>query len=333
MKSKNVNDVTKLISQKFGNDVLINESNEEIKVISTGSLALDDALEIKGFPKNRIVEIFGNESTGKTTIALQTIAECQKNGGIVAYLDVECALDINYLKTLNIDISKLLIVQPTTGEMVFDIIETLLKSKNVDLIVVDSVAAMLPLGEKNQDIEDTSVGMHARLMSKGLRRIQPLLSNSNTCIIFINQIREKIGVYYGNPETTTGGKALKFYSSIRCEVKKQEMIKSNNDKIGIRSKVTIVKNKLGTPLKHAFIDIYFGKGYDYQLEIIDMAIQLNIIVKKGAWYYYQDEMICQGLGSLKDKLKENECLFNAIKDKVLNLTRPIEIEKINCEAI
>lgn len=322
MKNKNeINDVSKLIVQKFGTDVLINEQQEAIQVIPTGSLGLDEALEIKGFPKNRIVEIYGNESSGKTTIALQTVAECQKQGGLVAYFDVECALDINYLKSLNIDISKLLIIQPTTGEMVFEIIETLLKSKNIDLIVVDSVAAMLPLQEKNQDMEDASVGMHARLMSKGLRKIQPLLSNSNTCLIFINQLREKIGVFYGNPETTTGGKALKFYSSIRCEVKKQEMIKSNNDKIGIRSKVTVIKNKLGTPLKTTFVDIYFGKGYDYQLEIIEMAVQSEIITKKGAWFYYHDQMLCQGMNALKQKLLENPTLFDEIKERVLNLSQ------------
>ncbi len=320
MKNKTeIDDVSKLITQKFGKDVLMNDELEEVSVISTGSLGLDEALEIKGFPRNRIVEIYGNESSGKTTIALQTIAECQKQGGLVAYFDVECALDLNYLKSLNIDLNKILIIQPSTGEMVFEIIETLLKSKNIDLIVVDSVAAMLPLQEKNQDMEDASVGMHARLMSKGLRKIQPLLSCSNTCLIFINQLREKIGVFYGNPETTTGGKALKFYSSIRLEVKKQEMIKSNNDKVGIRSKVTVVKNKLGTPLRTTYLDIYFGKGYDYQLEIIDMAIQMEIITKKGAWFYYNDT--CQGISALKQKLVETPALFDEIKERVLNVTR------------
>ncbi len=313
-----LNNAVKKIESKFGKGV-IKDLNEEYNwssnTISSGSISLDNALTIGGFPKGRIIEIFGNESSGKTTIAMQTVAECQKSGGKVAYIDAENAIDINYIKTLGVDIDKLLLAQPDSGEQAFTIIDALIKTGQIDLIVVDSVAALIPQSELDGEVFDQNIGAHARLMSKGLRMIQSSVSKHNVCVIFINQLREKVGVMFGNPEVTTGGRALKFYSSMRLEVKKSELIKSGNDAIGIKSKITIVKNKLGSPFKNCFVDIFFGKGFDYKNELINFAIAYEIIQKKGSWFYFNEQKLGQGRNQLDEYLNNNLDLYETIKSE------------------
>ncbi|WP_303923677.1 recombinase RecA [Ureaplasma parvum] len=291
--------------------------DEKINTISTGSIHIDQITGINGIPVGKITEIYGNESSGKTTIALQTIAECQKAGGTAVLLDLEGSFDINYAKSLKVDLTKLIITQPQTGEQAFDMIETLIKTNSIDLIVVDSVAAMVPESEYQANMNEALMGAHARLMSKGLRKIQPLINKSKTAIIFINQLREKINTFFGNPEMTTGGKALKFYASLRIETKKADLIKEGISKIGIKTKVTTVKNKLAPPLQTCFIDIFFGSGFDYNNEIIDFAIQYGILKKNGSWFYFNDNKIGQGREQLKNILSKNNELFIQISEKTL----------------
>jgi recombination protein RecA len=272
------------IELQFGKGSLTNfeKTDQKIDVIPTGSLALDNAIGVGGYPKGRVVEIYGNESSGKTTLALQAVSQCQKNGGKAAYIDLEHALDIHHCEINGVNLKELLLAQPDSGEQTFALIEALIKTNMIDLIVVDSVAAMVPQVELEGEIGDQTIGVHARLMSKGLRVIQGMLAKHNTTIIFINQIREKIGVMYGNPETTTGGRALKFYASLRIELRKTELLKSGNDCIGIKTCAKITKNKVAPPLFKAMIDIYFDKGIDHTLEIIDFAIEKGVIEKKGS---------------------------------------------------
>lgn len=280
----NDKELFKLISNKTVSNI-INTGDKQLKideVLPTGSIQLDSALGIGGIPSGKIIEIYGNESSGKTTIALQIIKKTQENNKRCLYIDVENSLNIGYLNNLGIDTSKLLIANPLSGEQTFQIMEIMIENNSVDLIVVDSVAAMLPEIEKESDFDNPQIGALARLMSKGLRKIQSQLMNKNVTIIFINQIREKIGVMFGNPETTTGGKALKFFSSVRMEVRKAELIKEGIEKIGIKSKITIIKNKVAPPLKQAFIDIYFDKGFNEQNEILDFAIEHEVILKSGS---------------------------------------------------
>lgn len=291
--------------------------DEKINAISTGSIHIDQITGINGIPVGKITEIYGNESSGKTTIALQTIAECQKTGGTVVLLDLEGSFDINYAKSLKVDLTKLIITQPQTGEQAFDMIETLIKTNSIDLIVIDSVAAMLPESEYQANMNEALMGAHARLMSKGLRKIQPLINKSKTAIIFINQLREKINTFFGNPEMTTGGKALKFYASLRIETKKADLIKEGINKIGIKTKVTTVKNKLAPPLQTCFIDIFFGSGFDYNNEIIDFAIQYGVLKKNGSWFYFNDNKIGQGREQLKNTLSKNNELFIQISERTL----------------
>lgn len=316
--NKIFDEAIKEIDKKYGKGTITNGQLENVDVISSGSISLDNTLGIKGFPKGRIVEIFGNESSGKTTIALQAAAQCLNQGGKVAYIDAENALDINYLIGIGIDPEKLLIAHPESGEQAFNIIDALIKTKVIDLIVVDSVAALIPESELKGEVGDQNIGAHARLMSKGLRMIQNSISRSNVCVIFINQLREKVGIMFGNPEVTTGGRALKFFSSIRLDVRKSELLKNGNDAIGIKTKVTVVKNKLAPPLKHCFIDIFFGKGYDYKNEIINFAIDYEVITKSGSWYYFDNNKICQGRTTLDVELNNNTDLYNQIKDIVLS---------------
>ncbi|MCV3743437.1 recombinase RecA [Ureaplasma sp. ES3154-GEN] len=294
-------------------------AEQKIKVISTGSLQLDNITGISGIPVSRITEIFGNESSGKTTIALQTAAECQKSGGKVAFIDMEGSFDITYAKKLGVDTSRLIIAQPTTGEIAFDMIETLLKTNNINLIVVDSVAAMIPENEFLNDMNETAMGAHARLMSKGLRKIQPLISRSNTAILFLNQLREKINTFFGNPEMTTGGKALRFYASLRIETRKADLIKDGTNKIGVKTKVTVIKNKLAAPMQSCYIDIFFGQGFNSNNEIIDFAIQYGVIRKNGSWFYLDNEKIAQGKDQLKTYLDNNLKVFEKVKEKVISL--------------
>ncbi len=313
----------KQIEKQFGNECLTDWSNTKknngiIEIIPTGSLQLDEALQIGGYPKGRIIEIYGNESCGKTTLALQAIASCQKNKGRCAYIDLEHALDKHYCEVNGIDLSQLLLATPNSGEQTFELINALVKTGAIDLIVVDSVAALTPKAEIDGHFEDQTIDLQARIMSKGLRILQPLLSQYNTTIIFINQLREKIGVFYGNNETTTGGRALKFYASIRIDLRRSELIKEGNSCVGIRSVAKIVKNKLAAPLYKATLDIYFDQGIDHTLEIIDFALEHNIITKKGVWYYFKNERIGQGRLNVKEELLKNKELFELIKIAVLN---------------
>lgn len=314
------NETIKQIQQQFGKGTIEKFSNakEKIEVIPTGSIQLDKALGIGGYPKGKIIEIYGNESSGKTTIALQAVAQCQKLNGKCAYIDIEHSLEAKYCESNGINLSELLIAKPTSGEQTFNIINALVKTDMMDLIVVDSVAAMVPNSEVDSDINDQTVGMHARLMSKGLRVLENLLANHKTTVIFINQIREKIGVMFGNNETTTGGRSLRFYASMRIELKRAELIKNGNECIGIKTCAKVVKNKLGVPLNKAYIDIYFDNGIDHTLEIIDFALEKNIIEKKGSWYYFNNEKIGQGKGATKKYLVDNLELFEKIKSLSLN---------------
>jgi recombination protein RecA len=290
-----------------------------MEVIPSGSLQLDRALGVGGYPKGRIIEIFGNESSGKTTMSLQAIAQCQKLGGRCAYIDLEHALDAKFCEINHVNLSKLLLAQPDSGEQAFSLIEALVKTDMIDLIVVDSVAALVPNAELIGEIEDQTIGLHARLMSKGLRILQGLIAKHNTTVIFTNQIREKVGVMFGNPETTTGGRALKFYATIRMELRKSELIKNSNDVVGIRTCAKIIKNKVAPPLYKAFIDIYFDRGIDHTIEIIDFALEKGVVSKKGAWYYFKDEKIGQGKDSTREFLLKNVDLFEKIKNETLNI--------------
>ncbi|MDE5767726.1 MAG: recombinase RecA [Malacoplasma sp.] len=308
----------KEIEKRFGKETFSqNESFSKLDVIKTGSLLLDNAIGVGGFPKGRIVEIYGNESSGKTTIALQAVKECIKANGNVAYIDAENSLDAKYLKSLDIDPNKVLIANPEYGEQAFAIIDALVKTNMVDLIIVDSVAALVPKSDMEASMEDQSMGTHARLMSRGLKVIQSSIAKSNTCVVFINQVREKIGVMFGNNEITTGGRALKFFSSLRLDVRRSELLKSGNDVIGIKSKVTITKNKVAIPFKTCFVDIFFNKGFNPIKEIVDFAIEYEIVQKSGSWYYFEDKKLSQGRNNLDSYLNENQDLYTKIKDLVL----------------
>ncbi len=314
------NNINEFFLKKYSNEFIgIKELDKPLEVIKTGNLNFNNILNCGGIPKSRITEIYGNESSGKTTIALQIAKQAILNNDRILYIDLECALNISYLKNNGIDIDNITICRPKNGEKAFSIIEDALKENIYGLIIVDSVAAMNSESELDDSIEENNkIGLHARLMSRGLRRIQKPLSTSSTAIIFINQLREKIGIMYGNPETTTGGKALKFFASIRIEVKKSDLIKNGQEKIGIKSKITIVKNKLGKPFETCFINIYFNEGYDSTMDMIDYAIEHNIIKKSGAWYYYNDQKICQGINKLKAYSLENPEWFNDLKNIISN---------------
>lgn len=288
----------------------------DIEHISTGSLMLDLALGIGGLPKGRIIEIYGTESSGKTTISLQAVAEAQKAGGTAAFIDVEHALDPVYAKKLGVDIDNMLVSQPDTGEQALEIIETLVRSGAIDIIVLDSVAAMTTRAEIDGDMGDAHVGVQARLMSQALRKLTSVISKSNCVAIFINQIREKIGVMYGNPETTPGGRALKFYSSVRIEVRRGEPIKENGEIIGNRTKCKVVKNKVAPPFKVAEFDMLFGEGTSKIGEIIDTAVQFGIIKKSGSWFSYDDMKIGQGRDKVKTYLTENPAVCDEVEKKV-----------------
>ncbi|MDD4237160.1 MAG: recombinase RecA [Desulfotomaculaceae bacterium] len=287
-----------------------------IEVIPTGALALDIALGVGGVPRGRVVEIFGPESSGKTTVALHIIAEAQKTGGAAAFVDAEHALDPLYAKNLGVDIENLLVSQPDTGEQALEIAEALVRSGAVDVIVIDSVAALVPRAEIEGEMGDSHVGLQARLMSQALRKLTGAISKSRTTVVFINQIREKVGVIYGSPETTTGGRALKFYASVRLDVRKQENIKQGTDIVGSRTKVKVVKNKVAPPFKHAEFDIMYGTGISREGSILDIAADMNIINKSGAWYSYGDDRLGQGRENVKEYLKEHPEVTNEVELKV-----------------
>lgn len=287
-----------------------------VEVIPTGALALDIALGVGGVPRGRVIEVFGPESSGKTTVALHIIAEAQKTGGLAAFVDAEHALDPVYAKNLGVDIDNLLVSQPDTGEQALEIAEALVRSGAIDVIVVDSVAALVPRAEIEGEMGDSHVGLQARLMSQALRKLTGAISKSRTTVIFINQIREKVGVVYGSPETTTGGRALKFYASIRLEVRKQENIKQGTDIIGSRTKVKVVKNKVAPPFKQADFDIMYGTGISREGSILDIAAELNVINKSGAWYSYGDERLGQGRENVKEYLNEHPELTREVELKI-----------------
>ncbi|KAA3595583.1 MAG: recombinase RecA [Calditrichaeota bacterium] len=295
---------------KLGGGVKLN-----VPVISTGSISVDKALGTGGVPRGRIVEIYGPESSGKTTLTLHVIAQAQKAGGLAAFIDVEHALDAEYAKNLGVDLDELLVSQPDDGEQALAIVETLVRSGAVDLIVVDSVAALVPRAEVAGDMGDSHVGLQARLMSHGLRKITGIISKTNTCVLFVNQIREKIGVMYGSPETTPGGRALKFHASVRIEIRRIGSIKNGADIIGNRTKVKIKKNKLAPPFKEAEVDIRFGVGISFTSELIDLAVEEDVLKKSGSWYSYNDERVGQGKEKTMAYLLENEDLFEEIKLK------------------
>jgi recombination protein RecA len=307
------------LEKKFGEGTVMfmgENRHMDIECISTGSLMLDLALGIGGLPRGRIIEIYGTESSGKTTISLQAVAEAQKAGGMAAFIDVEHALDPVYARKLGVDVDNLLVSQPDTGEQALEIIETLVRSGAIDIIVLDSVAAMTTKAEIDGDMGDAHVGVQARLMSQAMRKLTAVISNTNTVAIFINQIREKIGVMYGNPETTPGGRALKFYSSVRIEVRRGEPIKDGGEIIGNRTKCKVVKNKVAPPFKTAEFDILYGQGVSKMGEIVDTAVEFAIVKKSGSWFSYNDMKIGQGRDKVLDYLKNNADICAEIEGKI-----------------
>lgn len=287
-----------------------------VEVISTGALSLDAALGIGGVPRGRVIEIFGPESSGKTTVALHIIAEAQRMGGIAAFIDAEHALDPVYARNLGVDIENLLVSQPDTGEQALEICEALVRSGAVDVVVIDSVAALVPKAEIDGEMGDAHVGLQARLMSQALRKLTGVTSKSRTIAIFINQLREKVGIMFGNPETTPGGRALKFYASVRMEVRKIEQLKQGTDIIGTRTRVKVVKNKVAPPFKQADFDIMYGLGISREGTILDIGADLNIVNKSGAWYSYENERLGQGRENVKEFLKEHPDLAKEIEQKI-----------------
>src|SRR6201989_457797 len=304
------------IEKQFGKGSILRLGAKDaivpVSVISTGSIALDAALGTGGFPRGRICEIFGPESSGKTTIALQVVAEAQKKGGIAAFIDVEHALDPIYARKLGVDVDNLLVSQPDYGEQALEITGHLIASGQIDVLVVDSVAALVPKAELDGEMGDSHMGLQARLMSQALRKLTGSVNKSRTCLIFINQIREKIGVMFGNPETTTGGKALKFYSSVRIDIRRIGAVKDGDSVVGSRTKVKVVKNKVAAPFRDAEFDILYGEGISREGDTLDLAVLHNIVDKSGAWYSYQGERLGQGRENVRSFLKENKDVFTRI---------------------
>ena len=290
---------------------------EDMEVISSGSVTINRALGVGGFPKGRVVEIYGPESSGKTTLTIHAIAECQKAGGIAAFIDAEHAFDQFYARSLGVDVENLLISQPDNGEQALEIADNLIRSGAIDLVVIDSVAGLTPKAEIEGEMGDSQMGLQARLMSKALRKLTSSINKANTCCIFINQLREKIGVMFGNPETTTGGNALKFYSSIRLDIRRSTQIKNGDEVVGNRTRVKIVKNKVAPPFRLAEFDIMYGKGISKMGEIIDLGVEFEIIKKSGSWYSYGDTKLGQGKDAVKDLLMDNPELSEELEKKVV----------------
>ena len=316
---QNLKQVLADIEKQFGKGSLMrlgDTEKREIDVIPSGSIALDVALGIGGYPKGRIIEIFGPESSGKTTFALHAIAEAQKAGGKAAFIDAENSLDPQYAARLGVDINELLLSQPDNGEQALEITEALVRSGAISIIVIDSVAALVPKAEIEGEMGDSQVGLQARLMSKALRKLASVINKTNTIAIFINQLREKVGVVYGNPEVTPGGRALKFYSSIRLDIRRSEQIKLGTEIVGNKVKVKVVKNKMAPPFKSCDVDIMYGTGISHEGELIDLASQADIVQKSGAWYAYNGEKIGQGKENTKDYLKANPKIEEEINNKV-----------------
>ncbi len=308
------------IEKQFGKGSIMKlgeQEGQKVSTVSSGSLALDIALGVGGYPRGRVVEIYGPESSGKTTVALHAIAETQKNGGQAAFIDAEHALDPSYARKLGVNIEELLLSQPDTGEQALEIAEALVRSGAIDIIVIDSVAALVPKAEIEGEMGDSHVGLQARLMSQALRKLSGAINKSKTIAIFINQIREKVGVMFGNPETTPGGRALKFYSSVRLEVRRAETLKQGNEMVGNRTKIKVVKNKVAPPFKQAEVDIMYGQGISKEGEILDIGSELDIVQKSGSWYSYNNEKLGQGRENAKIFLQENP----DVREVVLNEIR------------
>ena len=332
-KDKTLDQVLADIEKQFGKGAIMKLGERGVKnidVVSSGSLLLDQALGVGGFPKGRIIEIFGPESSGKTTIALHAIAEVQKTGGRAAFIDAEHALDPVYARKLGVDIDELLLSQPDTGEQALEIVEALVRSEAMSIIVIDSVAALVPQAEIEGEMGDAHVGLQARLMSQALRKLSGIINKTNTICIFINQLREKVGVMFGNPETTPGGRALKFYSTVRLDVRRGEQIKVGGDVLGNKTNIKVVKNKVAPPFKTAEVEIMYGEGISKVGEIIDLASNLGIIDKSGAWFSYKGEKIGQGKENVKLVLKNNPAMYKEIEDKVRKslFSNPDEVKKI-----
>ena len=316
LNEKELDEVLKQIQKTFGKGAVMKLGERpavDVAVIPSGSLLLDEALGVGGYPKGRIIEIFGPESSGKTTLALHAIAECQKQGGRAAFIDAEHAIDPVYAKNLGVNIDDLILSQPDSGEQALEIAEMLANSGAIDLLIVDSVAALVPQAELDGEMSDNSVGMQARLMSKAMRKLAGILNKKECAIIFINQLREKVGVMYGNPETTSGGRALKFYASIRLDIRRTEAIKTGSDVTGNTCRIKVVKNKVSPPFKQCEIDIIYGQGISKESEILDRAVELGIIKKSGSWFEYEGNKIAQGRDSAKEYIKSNE----DVKEKLL----------------
>lgn len=317
-KEEALNQALKLIEKEYGKGSVmkLGAEPEKIEVISSGSISLDKALGVGGYPKGRIIEIYGPESSGKTTFALHAIANAQKNGGFAAFIDAEHALDPTYAHALGVDIENLVLSQPDNGEQALEIAEALIKSGSIDVLVVDSVAALVPEAELNGDMGDSHVGLHARLMSQAMRKLSGIISKTKCVAIFINQIREKVGVMFGNPETTTGGRALKFYSSVRLEIRRGEQIKDGTSAIGNRTTIKVVKNKVAHPFRTCEVEIIYGQGISHLGEIVDLATEMGLIEKSGSWFSYNGEKIGQGREKVKDYLKNHEDICNEIEAKI-----------------
>ena len=317
---KDISEVLKELEKQFGKGAVMrlgdNTHDATVQVSSTGSLSLDIALGAGGYPKGRIIEIYGPESSGKTTFALHAIAEVQKNGGRAAFIDAEHALDPLYAKNLGVDINELILSQPDTGEQALEICDALVKSEAINIIVIDSVAALVPQAEIDGEMGDSHVGLQARLMSQALRKLSGSINKTKTVAIFINQLREKVGVMFGNPETTPGGRALKFYSSVRLDVRRVEQIKIGDNIIGSKTNVKVVKNKIAPPFKIATVDIMYGEGVSKEGEIVDLGVQTGLIEKSGAWFSYNGNKIGQGRENVKLLLKENKELKTELENKI-----------------
>ena len=314
-----LDDAISQIEKKFGKGSVMRLGDRtavDVDVIPSGSLTLDKALGIGGYPKGRIIEIYGPESSGKTTLTLHAIAQAQKQGGKAAFIDAEHAIDPVYAKNLGVDIDELILSQPDSGEQALEIAEMLVRSGVIDLIVIDSVAALVPQVELDGEMGDAAVGLQARLMSKALRKLSGVMNKTNCTVIFINQLREKIGVMYGNPETTTGGRALKFYSSVRVEIRRSEQIKQNGEIVGNKANIKVVKNKVAPPFKTTQVDIIYGNGISRDGEILDLAVEGDIVEKSGAWYAYNGEKIGQGRENAKNFLLEHPAIFAEVEEKV-----------------
>ena len=335
-KKEALDNALRQIEKDFGKGSIMRlgdaKANMNVEVISTGILPLDIALGVGGVPRGRIIEVFGPESSGKTTVTLHMIAEAQKAGGIAAFIDAEHALDPVYAQKLGVDINELLISQPDTGEQALDIVEALVRSGAIDIIVVDSVAALVPKAEIEGEMGDSHVGLHARLMSQAMRKLTGIISKSRTTAVFINQIREKVGVMFGNPETTTGGRALKFYASVRLDVRKIDTLKQGTDVIGNRTRIKVVKNKVAPPFKQAEFDIMYGEGVSKLSCLVDMGVEMDIIDKSGAWFSYGGNRLGQGKENAKTALAEQPELLAEIESRIrASLMAPVAGEQLEAE--